>query len=691
MTSGKLKILAIDDGQDSLDVLGAAMSGIFPDACFLTATSGRKGIAIALAEKPDIILLDIVMREMDGFEACRRLKEDARLRDIPVVLITALKPEAETLEKAFAAGADALILKPLELWELDSQIRAMLKIKASNRARQSDKDELGLMVTQRTRELADELAAREKALLSLKKSEELFRTIFNEAPLGIALNDSRTGHICELNRKFAAIVGRTMEQMADTDWMSITHPEDVPRSLEMMARLNAGEINSFKTEKRYLKPDGAVVWVNVAVTPLKTGDKDNPRHLCLIEDISAAKAAQEEKLKLEEQLRQSQKMETAGSLAGGIAHDFNNILSVILTYSGFLLKSLDKSDPRRKDVEEINTAGLRAAALTRQLLVFSRKQVLQAKVLDVNQVVVGIKAMLGRLIGENIKLTAVTGKAPALIKADQGYLEQVLMNLAVNARDAMPKGGKLIIEVSLARMSEAHIHSHGTVEPGNYVMVSVSDTGTGMSVATQARLFEPFFTTKPRDKGTGLGLSTVYGIIKQSGGAVVVYSEEGHGTVFKIYFPQVPGDAAIAERPAAVKKMFSGSGTVLVVDDDVQIRTLVRRALTQDGFTVLEAASAEEAIAACKRHRSPIHLVVTDMVLPKMSGFELAECVKSIHPDIKMLFMSGYTEHSVLEQGVLDPDKNFIQKPFALDALTRKTREVLSQTAQTHPKLSENP
>jgi CheY-like chemotaxis protein len=370
-------------------------------------------------------------------------------------------------------------------------------------------------------------------------------------------------------------------------------------------------------------------------------------------------------------------MEAAGSLAGGIAHDFNNILSVILAYSEFLLKNPGLDVPGRADVEEIKKAGERAAALTRQLLVFSRKQVLQPKVLDVNQVILGMKTMLGRLIGENIKLTTVTSKAPALIKADQGYLEQVLMNLSVNARDAMPKGGKLTLEASLVCMSVAHIHRHGTVEPGNYIMLSVSDTGTGMSAETQSHIFEPFFTTKPRDKGTGLGLSTVHGIIKQSGGSIVIYSEEGHGTGFKIYFPQISGDVATAEQPAAVKKMFTGRGTILVVDDDLPVRTLARRMLTQDGFTVLEAASAEEALAICKRHKSPIHLILADIVLPKMNGLELAEGLKSTHPDIKVLFMSGHTDHAFLAHEVLDPDKNFIQKPFTLDTLIQKIREAL--------------
>jgi len=677
MTAVKLKILAIDDGKDSLDALAAAVSRTFPGAVFFPAPNGHSGIELALAKNPDIILLDIIMPEMDGFETCRRLKKDARLSHIPVIFLTALKPDKDTLEKAFAAGGDAFILKPLELWELTVQIRTMLKNKAANNLQQTDHAKIGIMVTQRTRELADELTAREKALELLTESEALFKTVFTQAPLGICLVDSGTGRFLSANPMFCGITGRPMEELAAVPWQKITHPDDIKAELNNLAALNTGELKVFQMEKRYIKPDGAAVWVKLTVAPLPAFDSSDLRYLCMAEDISAGKAAEREKLKLEEQFRQSQKMETTGSLAGGIAHDFNNILTVILSYSSFLLKNPSLDVPGLADVEHIKKAGERAAALTRQLLIFSRKQVLQPKVLDLNQTILGVKTMLSRLIGENIKLTVLTSKVPPLIKADPGYIEQVLLNLSVNARDAMPKGGKITLEASTVRMDEAHIHRYGTVEPGNYVLLSVSDTGTGMSAETQSHLFEPFFTTKPRDKGTGLGLSTVHGIVKQSGGSIVVYSEESHGTVFKIYFPQVTGDVAIAEQPVAVKKIFTGCGTVLVVDDDIQIRTLVRRTLTQDGFTVLEAASSEEALAICKRHKSPVHLIVTDMVLPKMSGFELAECLKSIHPDIKILFMSGYTEHAVLAQGMLDPDKNFLQKPFALDALTRKTREVL--------------
>ncbi|MDO8804258.1 MAG: response regulator [Elusimicrobiota bacterium] len=676
ITAEKMKILAIDDGQDTLDTLDSAIAHAFPSAGFLTATDGLKGINLALAEDPDMIFLDISMPGMDGFEVCRRLKEDARLRNIPVAFLTALKPDEEIYTKAFEAGAELFIVKPLELWELTAQIRVMAKIKADNILRQAEHDQLETLAAQRTRELTEALATREKTLELLKESEALFKTVFTAAPMGICMADSGTGKFLSVNPMFSKIVGRTAEELAAVSWQSITHPDDIKTQSDNLAALYAGNKETFQLEKRYLKPGGAPVWVCLTATPLPASGGSAPRYLGIIEDISAAKAAEQEKKKLEEQFRQSQKMETAGSLAGGIAHDFNNILTAILSYCEFLLKSPCLDAPSRADAEEIKKAGLRAAALTRQLLIFSRKQVVQPKVLDVNKVILGVKTMLGRLIGENIKLTALTSKTPPLIKADPGYIEQVLLNLSVNARDAMPKGGKITIEASVVRMNEAHIHLNGTVEPGDYIMLSVSDTGTGMSAATQSRLFEPFFTTKPRDKGTGLGLSTVHGIIKQSGGSIVVYSEEGHGTVFKLYFPQVPAGEEITEPQKAVKNMFTGTGTVMVVDDDVQIRTLVRRTLAQDGFTVLEAASAEEALAICKRHKTPVHLIVTDMVLPKMSGFELAERLKTLHPDMKMLFMSGYTEHAVLAQSILNTDRNFLQKPFALDVLTKKTRVV---------------
>ena len=677
MRTIKFKLLAIDDGEETLDELQAAVTHTFPAASFTCAQSGQKGIEQALTDLPDIILLDIVMPEMDGFETCRRFKEDIRLRDIPIVFLTAVNPDSEICEKAIKAGAEAFISKPFELWELLVQIRAMLKIKAANITREAERARLQQMVTQRTHELAEQLVFREKALESLKESETLFKAVFTESPMGICLLDARTGRFLRANAMLARITGRTPEELAGTDWMSITHPDDIAVQSDSLARLESGREKVLWLEKRYIKPDGSVVWVKLTAAPLPAFDKTAPRYLGMVEDVSAAKAAEQEKVQLEEQLRQSQKMEAAGSLAGGIAHDFNNMLSAILTYSDFLLKSINKDDPRRKDVEEIKTTGLRAAALTRQLLTFSRKQVLQPQILNINTTITMMRAMLHRLIGENIKLTTVTSKEPVLIKADPGYLEQVVLNLCVNARDAMPKGGKLIIEASVASIDVEYIHRHGTLQPGNYALLTVSDNGCGMTSETKEHIFEPFFTTKPRDKGTGLGLSTVHGIVKQSGGTILVYSEEGSGTVFKLYFPLSLGEAAVSKQQTG-KKFSAVSGTVLVVDDDDQIKALARRTLSEDGLSVIVAASAEEALSLCKRHNKKIDLLLTDMVLPKMTGIELADQLKSAYPEIKIIYMSGYTDHSVLSDGMLAPDKSFIQKPFTLDLLTQKAREALS-------------
>ena len=677
METTRFKLLAIDDGEETLDELQAAVSHAFPNASFFAAQSGQNGLEQALRDIPDIILLDIVMPEMDGFETCRRLKEDIRLKGIPVLFLTAVKPDREICEKAVQAGAEAFISKPFELWELLVQIRTMLKIKAANLMQEAERTRLQQMVTLRTHELAGQLALREKALESLKESEALFKAVFTESPMGICLLDARTGRFLRVNAMLARITGRTPEELAGTDWRSITHPDDVAMQTDSLARLESCSEKVLWLEKRYVKPDGGTVWVKLTATPMPSFDKSNPRFLGMVEDISAAKAAEREKIQLEEQLRQSQKMETAGSLAGGIAHDFNNMLSAILAYSDFLLKSINKEDPRRQDVEGIKNTGLRAAALTRQLLAFSRKQVLQPQILDINATITGMRPMLHRLIGENIKLTTMTSKEPALIKADPGHLEQVLLNLCVNARDAMPKGGKLTLEASVARLDTEYIHRHGTLQPGSYALLAVSDNGCGMTTGTKEHIFEPFFTTKPRDKGTGLGLSTVHGIVKQSGGTIVVYSEEGSGTVFKLYFPLSSGEAPAAKQQAG-KKFSAVSGTVLVVDDDDQIKALARRTLAEDGLSVMVAASAEEALSLCKRHNKRIDLLLTDMILPKMTGIELAEQLKSSYPDIKIIYMSGYTDHSVLTDGMLAPDKSFIQKPFTLDLLTQKVREALS-------------
>ncbi|MFN2454113.1 MAG: response regulator [Pyrinomonadaceae bacterium] len=379
----------------------------------------------------------------------------------------------------------------------------------------------------------------------------------------------------------------------------------------------------------------------------------------------------------EEQLRQSQKLEAVGQLAGGIAHDFNNLLVVITGYSDLLLRRMPPEDSLRSKVQEIKKAGDRAASLTHQLLAFSRKQVLQPKVLDLNTVVSSIGKMLQRLIGEHIELVLSLKPAVGQVKADPGQIEQVIINLAVNARDAMSQGGRLLIETCNVELKEEYAGQRLAAQPGFYVLLSVSDTGCGIDPQTQARIFEPFFTTKEVGKGTGLGLSTVYGIVKQSGGNVTVSSEPTRGTTFKLFFPRIAEEASVLQQPSESEELPQGTETVLLVEDEPLVRKMAREILELSGYTVLDAANGSDALLVCERYDEPIHLVLTDVVMPQMGGRELADELAHRHPEIKVLYMSGYTDDAIVHHGVLNENTAFLEKPFKPNALARKVRETL--------------
>jgi CheY-like chemotaxis protein len=364
-------------------------------------------------------------------------------------------------------------------------------------------------------------------------------------------------------------------------------------------------------------------------------------------------------------------------LAGGIAHDFNNLLTVITGYSSLILQRLPDDDPLRPQLAEVEKAGFRASSLTRQLLAFSRKQVLQPKVFDLGSLVADLSKMLRRLVGENIELNTVLRNGAGRVYADPGQVEQVLMNLVVNARDAMPKGGKLTIEVEDVDLNEEYAGMHIAVKPGQYLMLAVSDTGLGMDSETKKRIFEPFFTTKEVGKGTGLGLSTVYGIVKQSGGNIWVYSEVGKGTTFKIYLPVVESKAESIKVTAKHSELPQGSENILLVEDEAMVRTLARTILEQLGYRVLEATNGEEAVRIFESQREPIHLILTDVVMPLMGGKELADRIGSIKPETRVLYMSGYTDDAIVHHGVLDPGTAFLEKPFSPNSLAHKVREVL--------------
>jgi PAS domain S-box-containing protein len=415
------------------------------------------------------------------------------------------------------------------------------------------------------------------------------------------------------------------------------------------------------------------------VQPLRNGDGAIQGVIGVALDIT-------ERERLTDQLRQSQKMQAVGELAGGVAHDFNNLLMVVKGHAQLLLDRIPEASPLRLSAEQVEKAADRAATLTRQLLAFSRKQVLQARVLDLNDTVAGMIKMFSRVIGENIEMAFLPGGRLARVKADPGQIEQVLLNLVVNARDAMPTGGRLTIETSNVELDSSYASSHTSLEPGLYVMLTVTDTGCGMDGATQARIFEPFFTTKGPGKGTGLGLATVYGVVKQSGGYIYVYSEVNRGTTFKIYLPQVTAEVDKAGPDTVRRRVTRGSETILFVEDEHSVRELVRDYLVGAGYCMLEASDGVQAQKVAAAHPGPIHMLITDVVMPHLSGPELATKLTAERPDLKVLFISGYTDDTVFRHGVLEGGVAFLQKPFNLKALSLKIREVLNDEIPAAPR-----
>jgi len=426
------------------------------------------------------------------------------------------------------------------------------------------------------------------------------------------------------------------------------------------------------TEIEFLFPDGTPGWFDLRVVPVPDG-------ICIISlDTTHERQARARLRGTEEQLRQSQKMEAVGVLAGGVAHDFNNLLSVILCYGELASAKLEPSEPLREDIDEIVRAASRAADLTRQLLMFSRQQVLEPKVLDLNDVLASMEKMLTRILGADIDFVARLAPGLAQVRVDPSSLEQVVMNLAVNARDAMPLGGKLTMETGNVFLDDEYAKQHLEVRPGPHVMLAVTDTGKGIDRQTQTRIFEPFFTTKEKGKGTGLGLSTVFGIVKQSGGSIWLYSEPGQGTTFKVFLPAADRTKdALVVGEAVHTHTRRGNETILLVEDDDQVRAVTRGILRSNGYQVIEARNAAEGLREAKNHFEPIDLLLTDVIMPQLSGPELARSLAPSRPAMKVLFMSGYTDDSIVRHGVLEATMFFLPKPITVVSLTAKVREVL--------------
>lgn len=497
-----------------------------------------------------------------------------------------------------------------------------------------------------------------------KEKDKEFRLLFEENPQPMWVLGAEDHRFLAVNRAAARLYGYSEEEFQS---LGLTDLESEEESRRFIAFVNS-EAHGTPTAWKHRTKSGSPLDVEIAVHPIQYGG--HKAQLAVVMDITGRR-------QLEDQLRQAQKMEAVGMLAGGVAHDFNNLLTIITGYSQLILNNLRPDDANRHSVEQIMRAGERAAALTKQLLAFSRRQVLQPRVLELNRLVGGLTAMLQRLIGEDVDLRLVLRPEVGRVHADPGQIEQVLMNLVINARDAMPKGGTLTVETANVELDHDYASRHLEVKSGPYVMLAVSDNGTGMNEATLARLFEPFFTTKGAGKGTGLGLSTVFGIVKQSGGSVRVYSEPGHGTSVKVFLPRVDRPVAALESEAQRKTVRRGHETILLVEDDDMVRNLVRETLERDGYTVLDANNPIEARRLADQFRHTIHLLITDVVMPKISGRELADQLTRKRPNLKVLYMSGYTDSAIASSGVLQREVAFLQKPFTPVSLTEKVREVI--------------
>ena len=473
------------------------------------------------------------------------------------------------------------------------------------------------------------------------------------------------------------IFGYPPEVAVGSDWwMSCVHADDVEqvRSQTQADLFSRGHTTH---EYRFRHADGSYRWTRCEIRLMRDETGASSEAVGASSDITERKRAEDEQSRLREQLQQAQKLESVGRLAGGVAHDFNNLLTVINGYSGLLLRKVPAEDPIRESIDEINIAGQRAAALTQQLLLLSRKQVVQSRPVNLNDVVIEVEKMLRRVIGEDILIESVLNPSLGPVLADSGQLHQVLMNLVVNARDAMPSGGKLLIETNNVVLDAGYSEGHAGVEPGAYVQLKISDTGVGMTQDVMSHLFEPFFTTKMRGEGTGLGLATVYGIVKQSGGTIWVYSEPGDGTTFTIYLPRIDEAIRPPAKPETAPITLRGTETVLVVEDQEQVRRMAVRVLREYGYRVLEAGNPGEALLHCERYAGPIHLMLTDVVMPGMTGPELVDRIKPLRPSVEVLFMSGYSERAITHHRNLDLAGDFLEKPFSAESLAIRVREVL--------------
>jgi len=729
MRNKQIDILVVEDSPTQAEHLRMILEN--RDFKVHVAADGKRALELLQDSRPGIVISDILMPEMDGYELCRRMREDAQLREIPVILVTNLSEPADVI-KGLEVGANNFITKPYDEKSLISRIQYLITNSEMRKNAQSQ-SEIGIniffsgqnysitaerlqildlllsiyetaynknrelvavqkelnvlneqledIVREKTSELREanealkmEIEERKLADKALRESEERFQLAMLGANEGLWDWDVKRGEVY-YSLRWKSMLGYADEELENhfDTWKRLVHPEDLEPALARVRDFLEGRTSKYEITFRMRHKEGH--YLNILARGFPVYDKTGNvlRMVGTHTDITEQK-------KLEEQYRQAQKMEAVGQLAGGVAHDFNNILTAIFGYSQLSLGKLQENDPVKKYVEEIMKASERAAVLTQSLLTFSRKQEVTLVVIDLSNVVKDFEIFLHRLIREDIELKVCCNEESLAVMADRGQIEQVIMNLVTNSRDAMPNGGKLRIETLSVTLDQEFVKSHGYGKEGTYAVISVSDSGSGMDKETQSHIFEPFYTTKEQGKGTGLGLAMAYGIIKKHDGFINIYSEPGTGTIFKIYLPEV-SDVAVDDKtgPEVSIALQGGTETILVCEDDEALRKLAVNVLSHFGYGVIEAIDGQDAIDKFVAHRKNIDLVFIDAIMPKKNGKQASDEMKIVRPDIKTIFVSGYTRDIFEGDSPFDKNTTFIHKPYSPNDLLTKTRELLDK------------